>query len=80
MELKAKVVHKDGTTEVVSIPRGSYLNLNDPRELPSVLLRNGSIDEERAEEMRSQIEQRTPAFVKETLTFKVKDSNENQAG
>lgn len=61
----------DGS-EVV-IPRGSYVNIDNPRELPDKLLAMGKIDEERAEEMRAEIEEKVPSFVTFDLNYRIRN-------
>lgn len=65
VDLVAKL--HDGTT--VEIPKGSYINVDDPRTLPDKLLEIGAIGEELAEKMRVKAAA-TPDFVKYNLSFR----------
>lgn len=52
----------------ITIPSGSYVNLDDPRTLPDKLLKEGRIGEEAAAKMRERAKE-LPDFVKAQLTY-----------
>lgn len=60
------VLLEDGSE--VMIKKGSYLNTEDPRELPKRLLAEGKISEDLAAQMQERAD-KTPDFVLRDITF-----------